>query len=77
MSEEDMIVLIVVCALIGLNLISLLLMYTTKVGRYFYDNLKATKPYKIFYNFWMVLTGVTFWIQVLYVRVKYGKVWEK
>ena len=72
-----MIVLLVLGIVLFLNLLSLILMHTTKVGRFFYDNLKETKAYKIFYNFWMVLTGITFWIQVLYVRVRYGKIWEK
>lgn len=63
--------------LLGLNLLSLLLMHTTKVGKYFYDNISGSKSYKIFYNFWMVITGITFWLQVLFVRIRFGKVWER
>lgn len=71
------IVLMAFGILLGLNLLSLLLMHTTKVGRYFYDNIAGGKSYKIFYNFWMVITGITFWMQVLFTWVKFGKVWKR
>lgn len=77
MEEGDIIVLIILGIILVLNLVSLILVYTTKVGRYFYDSSKVSKAYRFFYNFWMMFTGVTFWLQVLYVRIRYGKVWEK
>lgn len=62
--------------LFGINLLSLILMHTTKVGKYFYSNIQGSKGYKIFYNFWMLITGITFWPMVLFSYIKFGKTWE-
>lgn len=50
--------------LFALNLISLLLVYVTPLGKDYLADLKKTntKGYVIFWHFWMVLFGFTFWI---------------
>ena len=46
-----------------LNIISIILLHTTKYGKDYYAAVKRNSiGYQIFFNFWMLLCGVCFWI---------------
>lgn len=56
-----------------LNVISLILIHTTEYGKDYYKGVKNQgKWYEVFFNFWMILTGVCFW-----GAVGLGKLLEK
>ncbi len=62
--SETLILCLVFGILLFLNGISLLLLHTTKYGKNYYKSLKQTESpgYLIFFNAWMLLTGVCYWI---------------
>lgn len=63
--------------LLFLNIISLLCFKFTKIGKYFSDDFYDEKVDSIMITIFMLLAGICFWIIVLVVRIKYGKVWKK
>lgn len=75
--SDVVVTLIVVGILLILNAISLICMHFTEVGKYFYKDYSKTKQEAIAINIYMMCVGIVFWFVVLYVRLRYGKVWEK
>ena len=62
--SETLVLCLVFGILFLLNGISLLLLHTTNYGKNYYESLKQTESsgYLIFFNIWMLLTGVAYWI---------------
>jgi len=53
-----------------LNIISILLLHTTKYGKDYYAGVKRNSiAYQIFFNFWMLLCGSCFWIAVSFSKL--------
>lgn len=72
---------IVLCITFGtlllLNIISLILMHCTKVGRYFYSDYARSKREKVFINIYMIFVGITFWFLILFHTIRFGRVWKE
>lgn len=60
-----------------LNVISLLCFKFTKIGKYFSADFYDNKQDSIIATICMLLCGICFWFIVLYVRIRYGKVWNE
>lgn len=75
--SDIVVTLIVVGIILILNAISLICMRFTEVGKYFYKDYSKTTQEAVAINIYMMCVGVAFWIMALYIRLRYGKVWEK
>lgn len=75
--SEGAIMGVVFGTLLLLNIISLLCFKFTKIGKYFSDDFYDNKQDAIIATICMLLCGICFWFVVLFVRIKYGKVWNK
>ena len=74
--SDIVVTLIVFGIILILNAISLICMRFTEVGKYFYKDYSKTTKEAVVINIYMMCVGVAFWIMVLYIRLKYGKVWK-
>lgn len=64
----------VIGGLLLLNIISLILVYVTPYGKSWLWHMMRTetKGFFIFWNFWMILTGICFWVCVGFEALRYG-----
>lgn len=74
MEKETIIILLVFGGILFLNIISLVLAYTTPYGKsWLFSTMKSEgKGHFIFWNFWMLLTGFTFLLTSLFEIIRFG-----
>lgn len=75
MATDSIVMLSVFGGLFLLNAISLILVWTTSYGKdWIFDTMStSTKGFFIFWNFYMLIVGITFWIAALFDIIRYGK----
>lgn len=74
---ESAIIGLVFGILFLLNIVSLLCFKFTKIGKFFSDTYYKDKREGIIITISMLFAGICFWVIVLYVWIRYGKVWKE